>query len=423
VAYSARRLGIRAVIVMPRTTPEIKVDAVRTLGAEVVLIGDHYGDAQRHSEQLAAESGMVLIHPFDDPLVIAGQGTVAVELLRQGPRDLAAVFVPVGGGGLIAGMGSYIKAMMPDVRVVGVEPVDADAMAQSLAAGRRVRLDAVGMFADGVAVQQVGVHTFPIVQATVSEIIRVTNDEICGAIKDIFDDTRTIVEPAGALALAGLKSYVEGRGVRGQVLAAVLSGANMNFDRLRFVAERAELGEGREALLAVTIPELPGAFRAFCAALGSCVFTEYNYRLSGRDRAEIFVGVATQSRHDAERFVVGLRDRGYETADLSANEMAKLHVRHMVGGRTPHVAAERVCRFEFPERPGALMQFLDALGGRWNISLFHYRNHGADFGRVLAAFEVPDAERTEFDAFLSRLGYRVQIEQDNDAYRRFLGHA
>ena len=423
VAYSARRLGIRAVIVMPRTTPEIKVDAVKTLGAEVVLIGDHYGDAQRHSEQLAADSGMVLIHPFDDPLVIAGQGTVAVELLRQGPRDLAAGFVPVGGGGLIAGMGSYIKAMMPDVRVVGVEPVDADAMAQSLAAGQRVRLDAVGMFADGVAVQQVGVHTFPIVQATVSEIIRVTNDEICGAIKDIFDDTRTIVEPAGALALAGLKSYVEGRGVRGQVLAAVLSGANMNFDRLRFVAERAELGEGREALLAVTIPEQPGAFRAFCAALGSCVITEFNYRLSGRDRAEIFVGVATQSRHDAERFVVGLRDRGYETADLSANEMAKLHVRHMVGGRTPHVAAERVCRFEFPERPGALMQFLDALGGRWNISLFHYRNHGADFGRVLAAFEVPDAERTEFDAFLSRLGYRVQVEQDNDAYRRFLGHA
>jgi threonine dehydratase len=423
VAFSARRLGIRAVIVMPRTTPDIKVDAVRTLGAEVVLIGDRYGDAQRHSEQVAAESGLVLIHPFDDLLVIAGQGTVAVELLRQGPRDLAAVFVPVGGGGLIAGMGSYIKAMMPDVRVVGVEPVDADAMAQSMAAGYRVRLDAVGMFADGVAVQQVGVHTFPIVQATVSEIIRVTNDEICGAIKDIFDDTRTIVEPAGALALAGLKSYVENRGVRGQPLAAVLSGANMNFDRLRFVAERAELGEGREALLAVTIPERPGAFRAFCAALGSCVITEFNYRLSGRDRAEIFVGVATQSRHDAERFVVGLRDSGYETADLSANEMAKLHVRHMVGGRTPHVTAERVCRFEFPERPGALMQFLDALGGRWNISLFHYRNHGADFGRVLAAFEVPDVERAAFEAFLSGLGYRFQLEEDNDAYRRFLGHA
>jgi threonine dehydratase len=423
VAFSARRLGVRAVIVMPRTTPEIKVEAVRALGAEVVLVGDHYAEAQRHSEQLAAETGLAFVHPFDDPLVIAGQGTVAVELLRQSPPGLAAVFVPVGGGGLIAGMGAYINALLPDVQVVGVEPVDADAMAQSLAAGRRVRLDEVGMFADGVAVQQVGAYTFPIVQATVSEIIRVTNDEICAAIKDIFDDTRTIVEPAGALALAGLKSYVETRGVRAQPLAAVLSGANMNFDRLRFVAERAELGEGREALLAVTIPERPGAFREFCAALGASVVTEFNYRLSGRDQAEIFVGLATRSRHDGERFVARLRGLGYETVDLSGNEMAKLHVRHMVGGRTPHVTAERVCRFEFPERPGALLQFLDALGGRWNISLFHYRNHGADFGRVLAAFEVPDAERSAFDAFLSGLGYRFQLDEDNEAYRRFLGAA
>jgi len=422
VAFSARRLGIRAVIVMPRTTPEIKVDAVRALGAEVELVGDHYAEAQCHSERLAEETGLAFVHPFDDPLVIAGQGTVAMELLRQRPHDLAAVFVPVGGGGLIAGMGVYINALQPGVRVIGVEPVDADAMAQSLAAGRRVRLPEVGMFADGVAVQQVGAHTFPIAQATVGEIIRVTNDEICAAIKDIFDDTRTIVEPAGALALAGLKSYVEARGVAGQPLAAVLSGANMNFDRLRFVAERAELGEGREALLAVTIPERPGAFRAFCAALGpGVVVTEFNYRLSGRDRAEIFVGVSTRSRADGERFAVHLRERGYETADLSANEMAKLHVRHMVGGRTPHVASERVVRFEFPERPGALLQFLDALGGRWNISLFHYRNHGADFGRVLAAFEVPDAERSTFEAFLSGLGYRFQVEEANDAYRRFLG--
>ena len=329
--------------------------------------------------------------------------------------------MPVGGGGLIAGMASYIKAVRPEIQVIGVEPVDADAMARSLAEGERVRLDAVGMFADGVAVQRVGEHTFPIVQATVAEIIRVPNDEICGAIKDVFDDTRTIVEPAGALALAGLKTYVEDRGVRGQHLAAVLSGANMNFDRLRFVAERAELGEGREALLAVTIPERPGAFREFCAALGPCVVTEFNYRLSGRDCAQIFVGVATASRHDGDRFVSRLRALGYETADLSANEMAKLHVRHMVGGRTPHVAAERVCRFEFPERPGALLQFLDALGGRWNISLFHYRNHGADFGRVLAAFEVPDDERSSFDAFLSGLGYEFQVEENNDAYRRFLG--
>jgi threonine dehydratase len=420
VAFSARRLGLRAVIVMPQTTPEIKVDAVRALGAEVVLIGDRYAEAQQHSERLAKETGLVFVHPFDDPLVIAGQGTVAVEMLRQSP-SLAAVFVPVGGGGLIAGMGAYIKALRPDVHVIGVEPVDADAMAQSLAAGRRVRLDEVGLFADGVAVQQVGEHTFPIVQAIVSEIIRVDNDEICAAIKDIFDDTRTIVEPAGALALAGLKSYVATRSVRGQRLAAVLSGANMNFDRLRFVAERAELGEGREALLAVTIPERPGAFRAFCAALGARVVTEFNYRLSGRERAQIFVGVATRSHDEGHALAARLRELGYETADLSGNEMAKLHVRHMVGGRSPHVASERVCRFEFPERPGALLQFLDALGGRWNISLFHYRNHGADFGRVLAGFEVPAGQMGGFEEFLDRLGYGYQRERANVAYELFLG--
>jgi threonine dehydratase len=421
VAFSAKRLGIRAVIVMPRTTPEIKIDAVKALGAEVVLVGDHYAEAQRHAERLGADAGMVFIHPFDDPLVIAGQGTVAVEILRQSPR-LDAVFVPVGGGGLLAGMAAYIHAVQPSVEIIGVEPADSDAMAQSLAAGERVRLEEVGLFADGVAVQQVGAYTFPIVQATVREIIRVTNDEICAAIKDVFDDTRTIVEPAGALAVAGLKSHVETRGVRGLRLAAVLSGANMNFDRLRFVAERAELGEGREALLAVTIPERPGAFRAFCGALGACVVTEFNYRLSGRDRAQIFVGVATGSRHDGADLAARLRELGYETADLSGNEMAKLHVRHMVGGRSPHVASERICRFVFPERPGALLQFLDALGGRWNISLFHYRNHGADFGRVLAAFEVPEAEHTAFEAFLSGLGYRFELDEDNDAYRRFLGH-
>ena len=421
VAFSAKRLGLRAVIVMPRTTPEIKVEAVKALDADVVLVGDHYAEAQRYCDQLAGESGLTFVHPFDDPLVIAGQGTVAVELMNQGPRELSAVFVPVGGGGLIAGMATYLKAVRPEMQIIGVEPVDADAMARSLEAGHRVRLDTIGMFADGVAVQQVGEHTFPIVRETVSEIIRVTNDEICGAIKDVFDDTRTIVEPAGALALAGLKNYVETQGAEGRTLAAVLSGANMNFDRLRFVAERAELGEGREALLAVTIPERPGAFREFCAALGPCVVTEFNYRLSGRDRAEIFVGIATRSRHDGERMAKSLQALGYETSDLSANEMAKLHVRHMVGGRTPHVTAERVCRFEFPERPGALLQFLDALGGRWNISLFHYRNHGADFGRVLAAFEVPDGENAGFEAFLSSLGYEYQLEENNDAYRRFLG--
>ena len=422
VALSAARLGIRALIVMPRTTPEIKVAAVRRHGAEVELVGDHYADAQRHAERTSSESGLVFIHPFDDPLVIAGQGTVAVELLRQ-CREVAAVFVPVGGGGLVAGMGAYIKALVPEIRVVGVEPIDADALARSLEAGTRVKLEGVGLFADGVAVEQVGAYTFPIAQATVDEVVRVDNDEICAAIKDVFDDTRVIMEPAGALAVAGLKRWVERNLVTGRQLAAVLSGANMNFDRLRFVAERAEIGEGREALLAVTIPERPGAFRAFCGALGPCVVTEFNYRLSSRDAAQIFVGLSTRSRQDGEAFVLKLRALGYETADLSGNEMAKLHVRHMVGGRTPHVETERVCRFEFPERPGALLQFLDALGGRWNISLFHYRNHGADFGRVLAAFEVPDGERSSFEAFLSGLGYRFQLDEGNEAYRRFLGFA
>jgi len=422
VAFSAQRLGLRAVIVMPRTTPEIKVEAVKALGAEVVLAGDRYAEAQQHSERLAADSGLVFIHPFDDLLVIAGQGTIAVELLRQSPA-LTAVFVPVGGGGLIAGIGAYIKALQPGVQVIGVEPVDADAMAQSLAAGHRVRLDDVGLFADGVAVQQVGEHTFPIVRATVDEIIRVNNDEICAAIKDIFDDTRTIAEPAGALALAGLKSYVETRQTGRQQLAAVMSGANMNFDRLRFVAERAELGEGREALLAVTIPERPGAFRTFCAALGARVVTEFNYRLSGREQAQIFVGVATRTHGEGEAIASNLRALGYETVDLSNNEMAKLHVRHMVGGRPPAVVSERVCRFEFPERPGALLHFLDRVGGRWNISLFHYRNHGADFGRVLAAFEVPPEDNAAFDAFLSGLDYRYAVEEGNDAYDRFLAHS
>jgi threonine dehydratase len=419
VALSAQRLGIRAVIVMPRTTPEIKITAVERLGAEVVLVGDHYAEAQRHCDELAKATGLSFIHPFDDPIVIAGQGTVGVELLRQRP-DLAAVFVPVGGGGLIAGIGAYLKMLRPDIRVVGVEPTDADAMAAALDAGAPVRLDEVGVFADGVAVQQVGRHTFPIVQQTVDEIVRVTNDEICAAIKDIFDDTRAIAEPAGALSVAGLKLYAERGAVHGAQLAAVVSGANMNFDRLRFVAERAEIGEGRETLLAVTIPERPGAFRAFCAALGPVVVTEFNYRLSGRERAEIFVGVSTRSRREALTIAANLRQAGYETADLSGNEIAKLHVRYMVGGRTPHVASERLCRFEFPERPGALLQFLEALGGRWNISLFHYRNHGADFGRVLAGFEVPADANAAFEAFLAGLGYRYELDEHNEAYLRFL---
>ncbi len=419
VALSARRLGIRAVIVMPRTTPEIKIAAVERLGAEVVLFGDHYAEAQRHCDELRRATGLSFIHPFDDPFVIAGQGTVGVELLRQKP-DLSAVFVPVGGGGLIAGIGAYLKMLRPDIRIVGVEPADADAMAAALAAGGPVRLAEVGVFADGVAVQQVGTHTFPIVRQTVDEIVRVSNDGVCAAIKDIFDDTRAIAEPAGALAVAGLKLYAERHELRGVQLAAVVSGANMNFDRLRFVAERAEIGEGREALLAVTIPERPGAFRSFCAALGPVVVTEFNYRLSGRNDAEIFVGVSTRGRREAEALAATLRAAGYKTTDLSANEIAKLHVRYMVGGRTPHATAERLCRFEFPERPGALLQFLEALGGRWNISLFHYRNHGADFGRVLAGFEVPTPEYPAFEAFLSGLGYRYELDEHNEAYVRFL---
>lgn len=419
VAYAARKLGLRAIIVMPQTTPQIKVDAVRDLGAEVVLVGDSYPDAQTHCDALAAQTGLTFIHPFDDPLVIAGQGTIGDEILRHA-QQVSAVFVPVGGGGLIAGIAGYVKALRPDVKVVGVEPFEADAMYQSLAAGRRVRLDHIGIFADGVAVREVGERTFAVARQTVDEIVRVTNDEVCAAIKDIFDDTRTIMEPAGALSVAGLKAWVAREQPRDAELVAVLSGANMNFDRLRFVAERAELGEAREALLAVTIPERPGAFREFCAAIGRRVVTEFNYRLSGRSRAHIFVGVATESREDAVALAALLTSRGYETVDLTENEMAKLHVRHMVGGRAPDVRHERLCRFEFPERPGALMQFLDKLGGRWNISLFHYRNHGADFGRVLAGFEVPERDIEEFETFLVGLGYDHVHEDANAAYNFFL---
>jgi len=421
VAFSAQRLGMKATIVMPQTTPQIKVDAVRAMGAEVVLAGDSYDHAKAHCDVLAAETGQTFIHPFDDPLVIAGQGTIGAEILRHSQDRLSAVFVPVGGGGLISGIAGYVKVLRPDVKVIGVEPFESDAMYQSLEAGRRVHLDHVGIFADGVAVREVGELTFPIVQQTVDEIVRVSNDEICAAIKDVFDDTRTVMEPAGALAVAGLKAWVEREGVRDQAIAAVLSGANINFDRLRFVAERAEVGEAREALLAVTIPERPGAFREFCAAIGRRVVTEFNYRLSGRAQAHIFVGVATESRHDGIALAARLNACGYETVDLTDNEMAKLHVRHMVGGHAPDVRHERLCRFEFPERPGALTEFLDKLGGRWNISLFHYRNHGADFGRVLAGFEVEDRDLPEFRAFLDALGYPCTPELSNPAYTFFLG--
>jgi threonine dehydratase len=420
VAFSARHLGLRALIVMPRTTPDIKVEAVRALGAEIVLSGDHYADAESEAYRLAGQQALTFIHPYDDLRVIAGQATIGAEILRQRPPDLSAIFVPVGGGGLIAGIATYVKALVPGVRVFGVEPLDSDAMHQALAAGRPVALDHPGLFADGVAVRQVGRLTFPLVQASVDGIIRVTNDQICAAIKDVFADTRSIVEPAGALALAGLKAHVEHSSVGNTSLVAILSGANMNFDRLRFVAERAEVGEAREALFAVRIPEQRGAFLAFCSTLGARVITEFNYRLSGRDSADIFVGVAIRSRDDAAEIASALRAGGFETVDLSDNEVAKLHVRHMVGGRASEVVDERICRFEFPERPGALLQFLETLSGRWNISLFHYRNHGADFGRVLAGFEVPEHDLEPFKQCLDATGYEYQMELGNEAYRRFL---
>jgi threonine dehydratase len=420
VAYASRHLGLAALIVMPQTTPRIKVDAVEALGADVVLAGDTYGEAAARCDTLARETGRVFIPAFDDPLVIAGQGTIAPEILRHLPDAPATIFVPVGGGGLIAGIGSYVKSVRPDVRIVGAEPYEADAMHRSLAAGRRVRLDEVGIFADGVAVREVGELTFDIAQRTVDEMIRVSNDEICAAIKDIFDDTRAVMEPAGALAVAGLRAWAAHAPVRDTTLVAILSGANVNFDRLRFVAERAEIGEAREALYAVTIPERPGAFREFCAAIGRRVVTEFNYRLSGRDEAHIFVGVAIESRNDASRLLEALLHRGYRAVDLTDDEVAKLHVRYMVGGRAAGVSDERLYRFEFPERPGALLDFLDRLGGRWNISLFHYRNHGADFGRVLAGFEVPPDTAADFDPFLQSLGYRYQRECDNPAYEMFL---
>jgi threonine dehydratase len=420
VAYAARHLGLSALIVMPLTTPAIKVEAVRELGAEVVLAGDSYAEAKARCDALAIETGRVFVPAFDDPYVVAGQGTVALEILGSQRSQVDAIFVPVGGGGLIAGIASYVKAVRPDVRVIGVEPYEADAMHRSLAAGRRVALDHVGIFADGVAVREVGALPFSLLQGTVEEIVRVSNDEICAAIKDVFDDTRSLMEPAGALAVAGLRAWAARSTARNQTVVAILTGANMNFDRLRFVAERAELGEAREALFGVTIPERPGAFRDFCATIGRRVVTEFNYRLSGRRDAHIFVGVATRSPEEAEALARLLAERGYPTLNLTRDEVATLHVRYMVGGRSSDVRDEVLYRFEFPERPGALMEFLERLGGRWNISLFHYRNHGADFGRVLAGFEVPAADESAFERFLVGLGYHYQRESGNPAYEMFL---
>jgi len=424
VAYSAQRLGVRAVIVMPATTPEIKVNACRARGAEVRLHGDSYSDAAEYAEALQRELGLTYIHPYDDPYVIAGQGTVGLELLRQVQQEQYTVFVPVGGGGLIAGVAAFLKSVNPAIRIVGVEPEDSDAMTQSIRSGERVRLDTVGIFVDGVAVKQVGRHTFALCQQYVDDWVSVTTDEVCAAIKDVFDDTRAVMEPAGALAVAGLKRYVQsgesdGRTLEGP-LVALTCGANVNFDRLRHIAERAEIGEQREAILAVTIPERPGAFRAFCQALGQRSVTEFNYRYAPGDHARIFVGVQLGNRGERVALVSALVSGGYPVTDLTEDEVAKVHVRHMVGGRAPEAANERIYSFEFPERPGALLAFLSALQSDWNISLFHYRNHGSANGRVLTGIQVPEHEMADFRRFLAELGYPAQAESENPAYQLFL---
>jgi threonine dehydratase len=424
VAMAAAKLGIRAVIVMPVTAPQVKVDAVRRLGGamvEVVLVGDSFSDAQAAAAQLQAERGATFVHPFDDLAVIAGQGTVALEILQQHPGPLHAVFVPVGGGGLLAGVAACIKALRPQVQVIGVQAIDADAMTRSLEAGERVALDQVGLFADGTAVKQVGVHTFALCQQHVDAMLRVDNDAICAAIRDIYQDTRSVPEPSGALALAGLKQYVATHGhCKDGALVAIVSGANMNFDRLRFVAERAELGEQREAVFAVTIPEQRGSFRRFCAALGQHNITEFNYRIGDASQAHIFVGVQTASRDEREALVAAFRAQQFGVLDLTDDELAKLHLRHMIGGRSALAQDERLYRFEFPERPGALTCFLGQLHPDWNISLFHYRNHGADYGRILVGIQVPDAEQPLFQRFVATLGYPYVDESAHPAYRLLL---
>ncbi|MCP5418526.1 MAG: threonine ammonia-lyase, biosynthetic [Chromatiaceae bacterium] len=420
VAMSARMLGIRALIVMPNTTPAIKVEAVRSYGAKTVLFGDSYDEAYARSMQLAEERGMTFIHPFDDADVIAGQGTIGMEILRQHAGPPHAIFVPVGGGGLIAGIGAYVKFVFPQVKIIGVEPEDAPTLYRALSSRRRVVLKQVGIFADGVAVRQIGKESFRVAREVVDEVILVSTDEICAAIKDVFDDTRTVAEPAGALSVAGLKRYVAREGVQGESLVAIESGANINFDRLRHVAERAELGERREALLAAEIPEEPGSFLKFCRALGRRSITEFNYRYADAVTAHVFAGVEL-SDGDQERDALlnHLQQMGYPVVDMSDNETAKLHIRYMVGGHAPSLEDESLYRFEFPERPGALLSFLSEIGKRWNISLFHYRNHGAAFGRVLMGIQINAQDKRNFHRFLSDLGYPYQEETDNIAYRLF----
>ncbi|MEP0203843.1 MAG: threonine ammonia-lyase, biosynthetic [Halioglobus sp.] len=423
LALAAQKMGVVATIVMPRTTPQIKVDAVRGRGAKVVLHGDAFEEAAAHAQRLVEEKNMTYVHPFDDPDVIAGQGTVGMEIVRQHQQPLDAIFVPVGGGGLLAGVAAYVKYVWPQTRVIGVEPEDAACLKLALDRGRRATLPEVGLFADGCAVAQVGKETFRVIRQTVDEVITASTDEMCAAIKDIFEDTRSIAEPAGALALAGLKKYVERTGVADQQLLAIVSGANTNFDRLRYISERTEVGEQREAVISVTLPEESGAFRKFCSALGRRNITEFNYRFGDPDVARVFVGLTVApGGDDLAELMAELESKGYATDDFTHNEMAKLHVRYMVGGHAPvDLENEAIYRVEFPERPGALLKFLAGLGQRWNITMFHYRNHGAAYGRILVGVQVARSERRAFRKVLDEIDFRYWEETDNPAYELYLG--
>jgi threonine dehydratase len=423
VALSAAKLGVKAVICVPITTPQVKVDAVRAHGGptvEVVQAGESYSEAYAHAVRLQEERGLTFVHPFDDPFVIAGQGTVAMEVLSKHQAPIHAIFVPIGGGGLAAGVAAYVKAVRPEIRVIGVQTDDSCAMAQSIKAGERVELSEVGLFSDGTAVKLVGEETFRLCQRYLDEVLTVDTDALCAAIKDVFQDTRSVLEPAGALAVAGAKQYAEREGIEGKTLVAVTSGANMNFDRMRFVAERAEVGEAREAVFAVTIPEERGSFKRFCELVGTRSVTEFNYRIDDAERAHIFVGVQIRNRGESQKIAQTFVDHGFPCVDLSSDELSKQHVRYMVGGRSPLAHDERLFRFEFPERPGALMRFLSSMAPNWNISLFHYRNQGADYSSILVGIQVPSAEDAEFRQFLATLGYPHWEETQNPAYRLFL---
>jgi threonine ammonia-lyase, biosynthetic, long form len=424
VALAAKKLGIKALIVMPKTTPEIKVKSVKARGAKIVLHGDSYDEAYAHAQELVADKGMTFIHPYDDPEVIAGQGTIAMEILRQHNADIHAIFVPVGGGGLLAGIVAYVKFVRPEIKVIAVEPDDADCLNQALKVGQRVILEQVGLFADGVAVKQVGAEPFRLAQQYVDQVITVSTDEICAAIKDIFDDTRSVAEPAGALAVAGMKKYIEQQGVRQQTLVAIDSGANINFDRLRYVAERTQVGEHREILLAVAIPETPGSFLKFCKTLGKRSITEFNYRYFDQQMAQVFVGITSSGvESDRRQLIEQLVGDGFKVTDMTGNELAKDHIRYMVGGHAPCELNEKIYSLQFPERPGALLKFLLALGSQWNISLFHYRNHAAAFGKVLIGLQISASQCLAFEKCISNLGLMYQHETDNPAYRLFAGRS